>query len=307
MQVYKIREIDLDNIVYSKPKGNTDKRIIMIGYNDPDKDHIVPLVYQTSELYCANSIEKVSSGNVEYQLDVPVYARTEKKTVEFCEFLHKLNEKVLSDAKEHSSEWFGDIENIRYKSIIRGTNNTGNNEIFSNGTIRLKLINNPRFRTIVFDENKCIVDPTKYLVANSCYVRVMIEISALWISGNSFGIATKIYQIGTSNKINSLMSTENYAFIEDSDDEQYDELCADTEMEKPREKREHESIEESDVLDNIIINNNYDIDNKIQYLKRTMNLNDDQLNNITTEQIDQMHKDMMDINTTQNDSIQFLN
>ena len=232
MEVYKICQIDLENIVYSDSKGKGDRKVIIIGYKDPEKGKIVPLIFQTSELFCGSSVEKVNSekGSITHQLDVPIYARSKKKTLEFNNFLTKLNNKVMDDAKKNGHKWFSDTDELRYKSLIRSS--TNKNKEFKNGTIKLKFVDNDQFKTYVFDENKEPVDPEEYLKAGSCYMRIMMEISALWISdGNYFGIATRVYQIGISRSSNPIMSTDTYAFIEDSDEENYDEFVADTEME----------------------------------------------------------------------------
>jgi hypothetical protein len=222
----------LENIVYSDPKGKGDRKVIIIGYKDPEKGKIVPLIFQTSELFCGSSVEKVNSGkgSITHQLDVPIYARSKKRTLEFKNFLTKLNNKVMNDAKKYGQKWFSDTDELRYKSLIRGSNNK--NKEFENGTIKLKFVDNDQFKTYVFDENKEPVDPEEYLKAGSCYMRIMMEVSALWISdGNYFGIATRVYQVGISRSSNPIMSTDTYAFIEDSDEENYDEFVADTEME----------------------------------------------------------------------------
>lgn len=231
MQVYKIREIDLDSVVYSKPKGKKDRKVIIIGYRDSDKGKILPLIFQTSELFCGNSVENVNFGNdaITHQLDVPIYCRSKKRTIELKNFLTKLNNKIINDATKYGSEWFNDTDELKYKSIIRKSENEGKE--FENGILKLKFVDNDQFKTHVFDENKELVNPEKYLRAGSCYMRIMMEISAVWVSdGNHFGIATRVYQVGISKSSNPVISTETYAFIDESDEEIYNELVVETEI-----------------------------------------------------------------------------
>lgn len=292
MEIYKIRQIDLDNIVYSKPKGKGDRKVILIGYRDYEKNKIVPLIFQTAELYCGDSVEKIKNGNgpITHQLDVPIHAISEKKTNEFKEFLMDLNEKVIEDAKLNRHKWFGDIDELKYKSLIRKS--TNNSKMFKNGTIKLKLANNKQFKTHVFDENKNSVDPEKYLVGGSCYIKIMIEISALWISGgNYFGIATRVYQIAISRSLNSVMSTETYAFVDESDDENYEELVEDTEMEDSVTQAIHteKTISISESEENIDSDETISSDKEfIKSLKYTYNNNKEdiinlKINNITED------------------------
>jgi hypothetical protein len=218
MTIYKIDEINFNNIVYSPPKGNN-KKISLVGYRDPDQKKIVPLVFQTPEIYCAESIEKVTNnGQITHQLNVPIYCRSTKKTNKLYNFLKDLNNKVMGDAKKKGSEWFsGDFNNIYYKSIIRKKDN--DKKIYKNGILKLKFVDNEQFKTCVFNENKKIVNPEEYLIADKCYIRIILEISALWITENNyFGLATRVYQVSIKKNDKPLITTETYAFIDNSDD-----------------------------------------------------------------------------------------
>ena len=300
MEVYKIRDINLENIVYSEPKGKNNKKVIIIGYKDPVKKKILPLIFQTAELYCGCSVEEVNSdrGYITHQLDVPIYAKTHKKTLEFKKFLTNLNNKIIEDSKMYSDKWFNHTNELRYKSLIRGSNNS--DKEFENGIIKLKFIDNDQFKTYVFDENKNQVDPVNYLKSGSCYMKIMMEISGLWISnGNYFGIATRVYQVGITRDTNPMISTETYAFIEDSDDNNYEEFIADTELEPVKTNNLNlEQSSEQNLEQNLEQNSEQNLEqNSEQTSEQNLEQTSEQSNNLSISEIDT--DDIPDIRNTE--------
>jgi hypothetical protein len=137
----------LENIVYANPKGNSGKKFIKIGYKDPEKDKILPLLFQTSDLYCGCSVKKNKDSNV-YQLDVPIYAKSKEKTLEFKNFLMNINDKIIKGARKYEKKWFNNVNELKYKSIIRSSPDDKNE--FRNGIIKLRF-NNNELKTYVFD------------------------------------------------------------------------------------------------------------------------------------------------------------
>jgi hypothetical protein len=289
-----VRQLELDNIVYSKPRKNGNKKIVLIGYRDPNLNDIVPLIYQTTDLYCGKTVERIDKND--YKLDVPIYAKTNKKTEEFNTFLNNLNSKVIDDANKNRKLWF-ESDNIKYKSIIRKSPNV--DPMFANGVIRLKIKNNDRFKTHIFDEFKENVDADIALNADSCYLKALIEISAIVINNNSFELISKIHQIGTTPILQQVKNIDKYAFIDESDeDDEYAELCIDTDVEptfgsglEPTFGSELEKLNEDSVVD--IVSD--DFEEKIMKLKDILDIDDDTLHNIPPDQLNMMCDELPDI------------
>jgi hypothetical protein len=256
MNIYKIPNIDLDNLIFTEHKQKNNLKIISIEYNDKSKNKTVPFIIQTSEIYCASSIEKINNDNVLYQLDLPLYCKSTRKTEELNNFFVNLNKKLKNYANSYNSK-------LKYKSLIRGSR-TGNNKIDKYESLRLKFLDNDKYKTYVFDENKNTVDPYKVLKANTCYVRALVEITALWISGGNIGIITRLHQLGISKNNEYISTTDTYAFIE-SEEDMYSELVVDTEIEGCEQKQNDIIIKKVDNINNIVLSETSNDDEKHNY------------------------------------------
>jgi hypothetical protein len=255
MNIYKIGTIDLDNLTFKEHKQHNNIKIISIGHIDKNKSY--PLIIQTSEICCASSIEKINNNNVLYQLDLPLFCKTTKKTEELNNFFVNLNKKLKNYAHSYNNK-------LKYKSLLRGSR-TGNNKIDKYDSLRLKFLDNDKYKTYVFDENKNAIDPYKKLKANSCYLRAIIEITGLWVSNDHIGVITRLHQIGVTKNDEYISTTDTYAFIE-SDDDIYSELVVDTEFEGCEQKEQKyntnifQKVKKNDILSDTS-DNDVDIEN----------------------------------------------
>lgn len=296
MKVYKIKQLNLNNIVYSVPRNiQHGKKIIVLGYNDPELSEMSPLIFQTTELYCGNTVEKINMTS-DYKLDVPIYAKSDAKTKEFTSFLNNLNKTIMFNANKNKHLWFGNQNNIKYKSIIRKSTST--DKIFENGIIKLRLGNTNKYKTQVFTENKELVDLEQVLIEGTCYMKLLIELTALIIDNDSFELVYKVHQIGCIDIIKSYVANE-YALVDDSNEysnDEYTNLCLHTEYEEPTSDLEltlKQDLKHEYVADSVVdIVQDDDMENKIMQLKKLIHIDEDKLEKLTPAQITNLYNDL---------------
>jgi hypothetical protein len=196
----RISEIDLNKIIYEPIKGKN-KKYIPINYETPNNK----LVFQTPLLLCNNMVIKNKDY---YELDIPLYGKSFKKIDRFIKLLKQLDIKFINDAKQNAKKWFVGKNNIRYKSIIRDIND--NNRIYENGVIKIKIMLG--CNGTIISQNFKEINPEE-LVHNS-YIRMIIEVCALWLSEDGFGLYLKPHVIDQQ-----VIKKYQFTFVEDSDSE----------------------------------------------------------------------------------------
>jgi hypothetical protein len=227
---FKINNIDLNKIVYPKDRSNDKKKIVLIKYNDKGK--LKNFVFQTPTLL---NIGKALMFNGYHEIELAMVGKEKDRVNSFIYFLNQLEEKIKSDAKFNASNWFNitdENQTINFQKIIRES------EEHSTGTIKLKIIKNNDFETVLQQNNskKISVDS----IPEDSWSKMILECYAIWInSNNDFGIFLRPILISFTPK-----ETYNYKFIEDSDEED--------EFEVP----------DTDVNNNIFMNINHNIKNK---------------------------------------------
>ncbi len=201
----KLSDINFDNIVYKDIKSNSKKTVVFLKYKD--NNTLRNLAIQTPSLININN--PIKNGN-HWDLDVPLNGKKTDKVNEFITFLNKLDQKVIYDARMNSSKWFQNFETdeMNYQEIIR----TSDDKRFSNGMVRVKLIKNEDFHTIVQLNNKTNIGIDE--IPKNSWIKMIIEIQAIWINKNGFGIFLKPVLISFNP-----IEINKYRFIEDSDDE----------------------------------------------------------------------------------------
>lgn len=196
---FRISDIDLNNIIYKDIKNSNDKTIINIKYK---KRHgFKNFVIQTPSLLNMN--EPVFNNNY-WNLDINLTGKREKKVNEFKAFLNNLDKKIMYDADINSLTWLKNSDSqISYQKTIRKSEN-GN-------TIRLKLLSDSNFKTIIQLNNKDTIE-IKDIPKNS-WVKMILEVYAVWINKTSFGIFLKPILISFTP-----IEIPKYTFIEDSEE-----------------------------------------------------------------------------------------
>ena len=201
---YKISEIDVSNICYTDIKNNSKKTIIYIKYMDNHK--LKNLVFQTPTLISNNMIQ--CKNNI-FELDVPLIGKDQSKTTDFIDFLNRIDKKIVKDAKLNNKwfERFTNIKTMKYQKLIRTTSDNG-------GAIRLKLLRTDDFETIVQQNNKRIKIEE---IGRECWLKSILEIYAIWINENGFGLFIRPILINVKPCMKLLY---DYKFADESEGEE---------------------------------------------------------------------------------------
>lgn len=202
---FKISDINLENLVYKEVKSNTNKTVVFLKYKK--KNSLKNLVIQTPTFLNINN--PVKNKNY-WDLDVPLHGKKTEKVDSFIKFLRDLDNKIVYDARINSVDWFKnfDTEEINYQQIIR----TADDSRFSNGMIRLKILKNNDFQTILQIDNKEPIDIND--IPQNSWIKMIIEIQAIWINKNGFGLFLKPILISFNP-----IQIKKYKFLEESEDE----------------------------------------------------------------------------------------
>ena len=201
---FKINHIDFNKIVYPKDRSNEKKKIVLIKYNDKGK--LKNFVFQTPTLL---NISKAQMFNGYHEIELALVGKEKDRVNNFIHFLYELENKIKMDATSYASNWFNitdENQTINFQKIIRES------EDYSSGTIKVKIIKNNDFETVLQQNNskKISVDS----IPEDCWTKMILECYAIWInSNNDFGIFLRPILISFTPK-----ETYNYKFIEDSDE-----------------------------------------------------------------------------------------
>lgn len=232
---YKISEIKLDDIQYSKIKDNKRKKYVYISFNDNKNKR---LIFQTPELYNICDIIKKEDY---CELWIPLAGPNFKKTKSFIDFLNKLDDKLLNDGEKYKDEWFGDVDDKIYKGTIRQT--IYKEPIFENGIIKIKVVLNSH-KPIITINNKQKIEP--YEIKNNNYIKLILECYGIWITKKNntiiYGLFFKPLLIDLKTEITKTVE------FRDSDDEL---SVPDTEIETipiKQNKEELKPIQETEVV-----------------------------------------------------------
>jgi hypothetical protein len=204
---YRIHQIDFDNIVYNKVKTSESKKIIFIKYQEKHKQN--PFVIQCPTILSVNEAYKINDDY--HELEIPLITQEKNKNELLINFFEDLDRKIISDAKNNSKLWFDEVKNkdsIRYKKIIKES------DTYKDGIIRLKIIKNVDFETLLQIENKKRLQIKD--IPNNSWCKMLLEIYAIVINyqNNSFYVFLRPIILSFKEK---QIVNYNYKFLEDSD------------------------------------------------------------------------------------------
>jgi hypothetical protein len=182
---YRIHQINLNNLIYSKIKNTETKKIIFIKYEENKKRN--PLVIQLPSLLNVNETSKVT--NEYHELEIPLITQESDKASSLFNFFEELDKKIITDAKLNSHMWFDSLfkkDSISYKKIVKES------DTFPNGVIKIKIIKNNDFETMLQNENKNRININKIPINNWC--KMLIEVYAIVVNlqNNTFSLLNYI-------------------------------------------------------------------------------------------------------------------
>ena len=222
VEPYKFSEINLNKLIYSRPKQSGSKKVVLIKYNDNDKAR--NLVFQTPSIYNLTEPDiKKGYGEIE----VALHGKERNKTDDFNSFLLKLENQVKQDAKVNASSWFDlneENESINFQKLIREMDG------LDSGILKLKIIKNNDFETeLINNANNKKTKLSLEQIPCDSWCKMLLEVYAVWINtNNDFGIFLRpILIVFTPTE----KKQYNYKMIEDSDSDKEDEFeIPDTEI-----------------------------------------------------------------------------
>jgi len=200
-KILLINQIDLNKIIYSKVNEMNDKKLVHIYYEKIGQK----LLFQTPQLLNIFELQKSQYFN---ELILPLYDCNLKVPL-LINFLKNLDSKIVDDARKNKNEWFKNKPSIKYKSLIKNlylenNNSSDEKKYASNGLIKIKITNGIK---IIENGNEINLDALK----KNNFLRMILELHAVWISGDVFGIYLKPIMIEQiQNKIIN--------FIDDKED-----------------------------------------------------------------------------------------
>jgi hypothetical protein len=218
---YRIHQIDLSNIVYTKVKTTETKKLVFIKYQDNKK--IKPLVIQCPSLLNINQPTKVS--NDYHELEIPLITQEKDKAKLLNKFFEDLDDKIIDDAKYNSTLWFDGIkenkDSIKYKRIMKDSDS------FPDGALKIKVIKNIDFETMLQIENKSRINVQDIPVNYWC--KMLLEVYALVINHqtNTFSLFLRPIILSFKDK---QASKYNYTLLEDSDSDKDEMDVPDSEL-----------------------------------------------------------------------------
>jgi hypothetical protein len=205
---FKISNIDLNRIVYPKHKSNQNKKIVLIKYNEKSK--LKNFVFQTPTLF---NLFKPQNSNGFAEIELALVGKEANKVTKFIKFLNELENRIKSDAQTNASNWFNithDNQTINFQKIIRESDD------YSNGTIKIKIIKNNDFETILQLNNSKKIGIND--IPEDSWCKMILECYAIWVnSNNDFGIFFRPVLASFTPKEKQVY---NYKFLEESDEEQ---------------------------------------------------------------------------------------
>jgi hypothetical protein len=240
---FRIHQIDFNNITYTKIKSSDVKKIIFIKYTENKKQK--PFVIQCPTLLNINEAIKVS--NDYHELEMPIITQVKEKSKELFNFFEELDGKIMSDAKIYSKLWFDNLskeDGIRYKKVIRESDN------FSEGILRLKLIKNIDFETLLQVDNKKRINVKE--IPKDSWCKMLIEIYAVVVNyqNNTFSLFLRpiILSFKEKQSVNY-----NYKFLEsDSDSNSDKEDIPDSELSGIFMKQREKQVDKNDLTSSAI-------------------------------------------------------
>lgn len=202
-KIFKLSEFNLSDLMFSDPVNN----IVYISHNDG------PVLLETNELYCVDGIKKCDTKYSSHELLISLTGKNNINTDIYKTFFESLDNKIINIGKENIELWPFNNKNIAYKSLIRYIDD--DNKYYKNGAIKLKFIKSRNFSTLIFDENKKIVNPVDYekILGGDIFVKLIIELVSIWIRDGVFGLYIKLHQLKISNGNNN----RNNVYLFDSD------------------------------------------------------------------------------------------
>jgi len=199
IKALRLSDIVVDDVVIGTKKTN---KTVPISFRDK------PLVFQTPFLEVKGTLRKTAYPNI-YQLDTLFKGDTKQRIHQWYQFIENLETHISNQVVKNGSNWFTQAD-VNIKSLIRELDLT--KEIFFvKWPVDLKT-------NIFIDEKKKSFNPVD-LKDKDC-IKLIVEISDLWISDNNCGLAVIVQRILVKPYMEKIQT--DYVFDDDDVDSESD-------------------------------------------------------------------------------------
>ena len=256
VKALRISDINIDEVTIGTKKHN--KKVPVSFKNKP-------LVFQTPFLEVRGTLRKTLFPDI-YQLDTLFKGDSKQKIHQWYQFIESLETHISDQVVKNGATWFTQ-KDINIKSLIREIDAT--NEIyFVKWLVNLES-------NIFIDEQKKSFNPTN-LKDKDC-IKLIIEISDLWISENTFCLASVVQKILVKpffEKIQSEYVFDDSDGIEsesntDDDENNIISLLATEQKTRPQPAKKNDLAQNVQVGNNTIFTKTIEQQNALPYNKST--------------------------------------
>lgn len=205
-------EFNCDNIKYSSPKTNTlgGKSVNIFNKSTNSRLNIstpLMLTWGASDYVDKNSGQ--GNGKFEMSLQFPNEDYKNEEATAFLENLKKFEDKIKTDAMNHSKDWFGkihkslDVLEALYSPMLKYSKdkNTGECDLTKAPSIRVKIpVWEGTWRCEVYDDEGTKLFPNSSgttpvdLIPKATNVKVLMTCGGIWFANGKFGITWKLIQ-----------------------------------------------------------------------------------------------------------------
>lgn len=202
---YLPQHYDINNIKYGSIEtiDMSDNRLMIKIF---DKYQGKPLYIQTPELL---NIFGIIKKNNYHELLLPLGG---VQCISFKKLLVKIQDKIVEDATQNKDEWFRNQTSVRFIPIIKEINKDAtttieqltdmhNMDICDDGLLKIKITDSVTIK-------KESTDISIHELTKNKKVRMILQIYAIWINQNTFGVYLKPEIIEEKHSF-------NLSFIED--------------------------------------------------------------------------------------------
>ena len=168
-----IRNIEFTKINISQIKTeNDDRKNIFLKYNTNN------FIIQLPELLYENNIKELDDY---YELILNLECKNSEKTTQVTEFFNNLDNFFVNFMKHNKNKFFN-TNKINYKSIVRNLDNKN--------YIKIKILKSNIAKGLIkLTKDNSNIKITEF--NNKCYIKLLLDINAIWINKNHFGIYIK--------------------------------------------------------------------------------------------------------------------
>lgn len=197
IKALKISDIVIDDITVGTKKVN---KVVSIKLNNSS------LVFQTPYIEITGGLKETSYPGL-YQINTQFKGDDQQKVKDFYYFIEYLEKKITEQIEVYGAKWFTD-KKVIIKSLIHENENKG--LFYSRWAIDLK-------NNIFIDKDKKPFDYKN--IKEKDQIKMIIEISSLWINGNECGLAAIVHKIMVKSYVEKVQNEYEFDESESSDND----------------------------------------------------------------------------------------